>query len=301
MDDQRLRAALALASTGSLRKAAERMFCSQSTLSDAIKGLERDLSCTLFTRGSRGMIPVEGSEAVFAQMRAVITECDVLAQAASDLSAGIGGRVRVCCVLSATETVVPRIYQAWDREVPGLGLELDIAPPQQQLSDLESGECDIGLLRAPVAREGYHERIILREPLGIATPKSWHRNASITGLDDVRHRPMVRLASQHGPGLYPEICRMLANLGIEPQIQQESDDMSTLIAMVAGGLGWSIIPMSLRARHPRDVVVVRDDRLPTTDLAAVTYGDTVSAFQQRFLDLIQDLGRECEHDFAMNG
>ena len=206
------------------------------------------------------------------------------------------------CVLSATETVVPRIYQTWDRQVPGLALDLDIAPPQQQLSDLESGECDIGLLRAPVTNEGYHQRIILREPLVIATPKSWHRNTSLTSLDDVQHRPMVRLASQHGPGLYPETCRILTSLGMEPQIQGESDDMSTLIAMVAGGLGWSIIPMSLRARHPRDMVAISDERLPTTDLAAVTYGDTVSAFQQRFLDVIQDLGRECEHDFtAMNG
>ena len=147
------------------------------------------------------MVPAEGSEAVFVQMRKVVSECDDLVQAAQDFAAGIGGRIRVRCVLSATETVVPKIYRYWSDEVSGLVLDLDVLPPHRQLAKLEAGDCDIGLMRALVNRQGFHETIILREPLVLIIPKEWQKSEAIESLDDLSDRPMVRLCCSAWPGI----------------------------------------------------------------------------------------------------
>jgi DNA-binding transcriptional LysR family regulator len=268
----------------------------QSALSDAIKALERDLGCKVFERGPSGMRPAEGSEAVFAAMERVIAETDRLLAQAADLASGLGGRVRVLAVLSSMETVVPRLFRAWDEQVPGLLLDLDVAPPHRQLLALEKGECDIGLMRAPVEQEGCIETLILREPLLCIAPRSWQDAESLADLEALGERPMVRFGADHGPGIFPETCRILQGIGIQPRISGETDDMAALIAMVACGLGWAVIPASLKNLHPNDIVVIDDHRLPTLDLVAVHKESNDSPGVQRFVDLAAQIGLDCERE-----
>ncbi|WP_274941534.1 LysR family transcriptional regulator [Chordicoccus furentiruminis] len=60
---QQIHYALTIAETGSMSKAAEKLFISQPTLTGAIRDLEADLGITIFLRSSRGMaVTNEGAE-----------------------------------------------------------------------------------------------------------------------------------------------------------------------------------------------------------------------------------------------
>ena len=52
---QQIRYVIAIAETGSMGKAAERLFVSQPSLTKAVQELEKELGLALFTRSSRGV------------------------------------------------------------------------------------------------------------------------------------------------------------------------------------------------------------------------------------------------------
>lgn len=75
---QQLTYMITIAESGSLNRAAEKIFISQPSLSEALKELEREIGITLFTRSNRGlMITTEGSE-FLAYARQVVEQYELL-------------------------------------------------------------------------------------------------------------------------------------------------------------------------------------------------------------------------------
>lgn len=68
---QQLRYVITIAETGSLGKAAERLFVSQPSLSGALKDLEKELGMPLFTRTSKGMVLTAEGDRFLPYARAV--------------------------------------------------------------------------------------------------------------------------------------------------------------------------------------------------------------------------------------
>ena len=65
---QQLRYVIAIAETGSLGRAAEKLFVAQPSLTNSLKDLERELGITLFLRTSKGMTLVDGKGGMFMLM-----------------------------------------------------------------------------------------------------------------------------------------------------------------------------------------------------------------------------------------
>lgn len=289
MDRSRLQTALTLAETGSLRKTAERLHASQSALSDAIRGLEQELGCSLFERSSKGMKPVSGSESVFSLFQRTLDLMDQVVTAAEDLAQGATGRIRILAVHSATETVIPNLYRQWDRHAPGITLSVDTAPPHRQVKALAENACDVGIMRGPMQQEGLVVHRILNEGLVAVLPEAWTSSKAYTSIQDLDRRPFVHFGAQHGPGIRETICSEISERSLDLPIAGETDSMAALLSMVAGGIGWALVPASMARRCQDHVATLFDPSLPMAELIAVhREGDTNPALQ-RFLALIPQI------------
>lgn len=69
---------IAIADTGSMNKAAKRLFVSQPSLSESVRDLESELGVQLFTRTSKGVVPTSDGEEFLGYARQVIEQTDLI-------------------------------------------------------------------------------------------------------------------------------------------------------------------------------------------------------------------------------
>lgn len=160
------------------------------------------------------------------------------------IAAGVEGRLVIGCVGSATYSLLPQLVRALGESLPGVevGLRGEMLAPAQ-LEALRSGALDLALLRPPVVGEGIFTETVRRDRLLVALPTN-HSLAGQTELTvaALRDEDFVVHAG-HGrstmSNLVENIC---ADAGFVPRVRQEVSETSTLVTLVAAGLGVAIVP-----------------------------------------------------------
>ncbi|MCW1819483.1 LysR family transcriptional regulator [Mycolicibacterium conceptionense] len=256
-------------------RAAERLHIAQPPLSQQIRQLERELGVPLLARTTRS---VELTPAGHAYLRRTVEVLDAVNDAGEEarrIAAGIEGRVAIGCVGSATYSLLPQLVRALGESLPGVEVSVRgemLAPAQ--LDALETGAIDLALLRPPVSRDGIMTEIIRRDRL-LAVLPAGHRLADCAEVtvNDLRPEDFVVHAG-HGRSVMSNVVTSLcADSGFTPRIRQEVSETSTLVTLVAAGLGVAIVPGPAAAL---DIAGVR-----YVPLAPATLGvDLVAAHSQ---------------------
>ena len=75
---QQLRFLIAVAESGSINAAAQRLYTAQSNISNAVKSLEQELHLEIFTRSSRGVTLTNDGTELLGYARQVVEQADML-------------------------------------------------------------------------------------------------------------------------------------------------------------------------------------------------------------------------------
>ena len=75
---QQIYYALTIAKTGSMNKAADKLFISQPTLTSAIKALEEEINITIFNRTNKGVVATAEGNEFLANARSIYTQYEML-------------------------------------------------------------------------------------------------------------------------------------------------------------------------------------------------------------------------------
>ncbi|KWX21348.1 LysR family transcriptional regulator [Mycolicibacterium wolinskyi] len=225
-------------------RAAERLHIAQPPLSQQIRQLERELGVELLIRTTR---TVELTPAGRAYLQRTVEILDAVEEAAGQtrrIAAGIEGRVAIGCVGSATYSLLPQLVRALGESLPGVEVSVRgemLAPAQ--LEALVSGGIDLALLRPPVMHDGVVTETVRRDRLLAALPAD-HRlagRAEVT-VNDLRDEDFVVHAG-HGRSVMSNlVAAICADAGYVPRIRQEVSETSTLVTLVAAGIGVAIVP-----------------------------------------------------------
>jgi LysR family transcriptional regulator, low CO2-responsive transcriptional regulator len=119
-----LRTFLAVAETGSIRAAAERLVVTQSAASSCLAALQKDLGLTLVSKDGRGLRLTAAGEIYAGYVRGVLGLLDEAHTAA--VGEAEGGRLRIAAVTTAGEQLLPRLLATFRRANPGIGLLLEV-------------------------------------------------------------------------------------------------------------------------------------------------------------------------------
>ncbi len=117
-----------------------------------------------------------------------------------------------------------------------------------QVEALRGGAIDVALLRPPAAGPPLAVHTLRRDRLVVALPadhplaaKSRVRAADLAGVDLITHS-----ADRHSV-MHDVVLGVLRRAGVEAHIRHEVGETSTLITLVAGGLGVAIAPEPVTA------------------------------------------------------
>ncbi|NSX53754.1 LysR family transcriptional regulator [Sulfitobacter sp. 1151] len=269
-------------------RAAEKLHLAQPALSTQIKLLEYDLGVALFHRTTRRVRLTAAGEAFLPEALATIARSEEAVRVAR--SVGETGRhiLKIGGVDSATAGLLPSVVRGFRSAYPDVSLKVFEMLSGAALNMLESRSLDIAFVRKEPTESHLTSRFVLSESIIIALPaqhpKAGQEKISVS---DIASEPLVIPARASRPILFDVIHSYLRSHHVEPNIRQEANERHMIIAMVASGLGVSMVPKWV-SEFKRDDVVFRpfEDGGPTVDVYAVWRSDDK---MQGVLDFIDHL------------
>lgn len=160
-----------------------------------------------------------------------------------------------------------------------------------QLDALRNRDVDIALLRPPVDDPEVQTELVRRDRLIVALPTA-HPLAGRDTLDvaDLRDEDFIAHAGQGRSVMGRLLSAICADAGYAPRIRQEVSETSTLVTLVAAGLGVAVVPAPTA---DLDVAGVTYRPLePATlgiDLVAAHLGDAAPPAVERALVVLRGL------------
>jgi LysR family transcriptional regulator, benzoate and cis,cis-muconate-responsive activator of ben and cat genes len=236
------------------RKAAETLGIAQPALSRQIRQLEKGLESALFLRTQRRVELTPAGHLLLDRVEPVLRSLQGIGRELKAASKGETGRVRIAFTGLAMATVLPEILREFNRQFPGVRVELNEVPSSGQLAALQAGELGCGFFHPDAATPGLRTRLLLRETNGILLPPH-HPLASHPELRlrDLAETPFILFPRAHNPGFYDRILAACSRAGITPRIAEEVWPRANGIGLVRAGLGVTFMTPSEAKNVPRDV------------------------------------------------
>ena len=239
---------VAVAEELSFTRAAERLGIAQSPVSEQIKKLERELGVELFERTTRSVRLTDVGRTFYADAAALLDDSKRAAENARLAGGGKLGRLALAFTGSATYELMPLLVSAYTQRYPNVALEVrsEMLTPAQ-VEGLIDGSISVGLLRPPVSAEGLVIEVLRHEPLVALLPVSHSLASRVTvHLADLRDEPFISYPSRPPSSVYQAVTAACQQAGFSPKVRQEVPETSSLVALVAAGLGVALAPASVR-------------------------------------------------------
>jgi len=275
-----LRSFVVLAEEEHFGRAAARLHIAQPALSQQLKQLEQQVGARLLDRSTRRVEVTAAGRLLHERAQQVLSTLDRTAADLALVAEGRSGRVRLGFVGTATYALLPTVVRRVREQLPGVELVVNgelLAP--ELLDRLASDDLDVVVLRpSGPPPPGLVVEELLREPLVVALPEG-HRLAAQEAVElaDLAGEPLVAHPSGRRSTLQPLVLAACRAAGFEPEVI-EVGETGTLVALVAAGLGFGLVPDAVRALR-LDGVVYRPIAGPPLEvpLALATRGDPAPA------------------------
>jgi len=263
MDFNRLRSFAAVAETGHLTRAAEKLHISQPALSAQIKALEDELDLTLFERTSTGMTLTAAGRRLLAEADKVLAASQALEAEARALKGTVSGKARVGTLsdpafirlgefMAAAQERYPRLEIVFQHEITGVAM--------QRVRDA-SLEASFYYGHMPYPQVA---GIALRElAYRIAAPAAWRDRVQQAGWREIGELPWIMPppVSTH----HQFAAAMFREHGVEPAKVIGADDEAVVSSLVASGAGLALMreDVALAMVQAGEVCLWQDIRIGT--------------------------------------
>ncbi|MFT3905944.1 MAG: LysR family transcriptional regulator [Steroidobacteraceae bacterium] len=248
MDLRQLRYFQAVAEELNFSRAAERLHVSQPPLSTQIKALEAGLGVALFNRSNRGVTLTPAGAVFQAEVAALLLRVEQARVKARNAGRGEAGVLSVGFVSIADYGVLPPALKQYRARYPQVEVQLHELTTDTQIREIRAGRLDLGIGLAPVAEPDLEFRAVLHEKLVIAAPVGHllTRGRGPLALKVLANAGFIIPPRDVAPGLYDQIVRLCHEHGFTPRIDQHARQMQTVISLVASGMGFALVPESVR-------------------------------------------------------
>jgi DNA-binding transcriptional LysR family regulator len=256
-DERRIRAFVAVAERLNFTRAAADLGVAQQPLSQQIARFERDLGVRLFERTTRSVTLTAAGSALYRDALDLLARNERAQRNAVEASSGAAGQITIGVGNYAIDTILTDLLRAFRERFPNVTVSLFEHHTVDQLDALRSGAIDVGFaLLAPdhedIEREVMHEAgwVLARPGEGGVI------EATPCALAAFRDQAFVAAPRQFSPGLDDLKTLLFRSAGFQPVIAQYAMQTSTMLALVAAGVGLLLTPAATANLHRSGVEFV---------------------------------------------
>ena len=234
-----LRAFLALAEHLHFRDAAAALRMSQPALSGAVAALEETLHTRLVERTTRRVLLTPAGERVARRAERVMVELDRLIEEVRAVDGPLVGPLRLGVIPTVAPYLLPVVLPRLDRRFPDLELTVHEERTDHIVAELTAGRLDVVVLALPVPAPGVTEITLYDEDFVLVAPDS-------AGLGDGLPRTVLNeldvILLNEGHCLRDQTLDVCRQVGARAMAATYATSLSTLVQLVSGGLGVTLVP-----------------------------------------------------------
>jgi DNA-binding transcriptional LysR family regulator len=250
MELRHLRYFVAVAELQNITRAAAKLHVSQPPLSRQIRDLEDELDVALFERGAKALRLTDAGRAFLSEARAALQRVDDAVQMAKIVGSGQRGEIHVGYAPSLAVELLPRALKYFHETSPGVQVRLHDLSTQEMLPGLVQGELQLALLESLSIKvtTGLVFEELQRYPFCVALhPTHPLARARKVGLEQVAQERLLAVTLSDYPDYHAIIDRVFSPLNRVPQIAEEFDSATSLIAALEGGRGVALVSQALKS------------------------------------------------------
>jgi DNA-binding transcriptional LysR family regulator len=241
------------------REAARHLFVAQPSISQAVADLENEIGIKLFSREGRAARLTPEGKVFHEEALKTLAQADRSVAAAQRAAKGQIGRLGIGFMGFAAYSFLPDLIRKYKARYPGVSLRLVEDIPSGQDTAFDRGEIEIAFTRPLPAdrRNLYESRLIFSEPLVAALPKGRHVKAKRIRISELAGERFISFQRASSPEVFDTIVRVCNDNGFSPKLQNELNNMNSVLSTVEAGEGVAIIPATARNLRSDNVAFFR--------------------------------------------
>ena len=280
---RQLRCFVTVAEELHFRRAAERLHMSQPPLTQRIQDMERDLGVELFRRTGNKVELTDAGRMVLKGARETLAQADGIWEAAQRAARGECGHIRIGLVNTALFfDPIQQAIRRFQHEHPDVSLELTHVSSGPALENIRQHKLDVALVRSfPGSLPSDCEQVVLARDrlMLVMSADDAQAQARRVPLSAMVDKNFLSLACKRGIGAHAQVMQLWERSGLKPRLAQEAANGPAVIALVAAGLGYTILPSSFQVIRFERVVwkmIETNDRWTETSLNLIFRKDTLA-------------------------
>ena len=254
---RQLESLVAVSDHRSFRRAAAALGISQPALSAQVQAAELLLGVQVFERDRRSVLVTPAGEDVVGRAREALASIDAVGDAARRRAEPLVGPLRLGVIPTVAPYWLPPLLPAVRAKFPRLELILREDQTARLLAQLGAGALDVALLAIPVPGD-LTTAEVAREAFVAAAPRGRRlagKRGKLTERDLDDHTVLLL---EDGHCLRDQALAVCERGGAIESMEVRATSLPTLVQMVAGGLGVTLLPEAAAAAlvQPRGPVEV---------------------------------------------
>jgi LysR family transcriptional regulator, hydrogen peroxide-inducible genes activator len=266
---RQLEGLVAVAEHRSFRRAATTLGISQPALSAQVQAAEAQLGIQVFERDRRSVLVTPAGEEVVARARLAIEAVDAVTEVARKRGAPLVGPLRLGVIPTIAPYWLPALLPAVRARYPELELVLREDQTARLMAALHAGQLDVALVALPVPGD-VTAATIVHEDFLVAAPRGAPILAKRGRLTERDLDDQTVLLLEDGHCLRDQALAVCERGGAIESMEVRATSLPTLVQMVAGGLGITLLPEAAA-----DALVQRRGPVAVAALGKPTPGRTL--------------------------
>ena len=230
------------AKIGNVTKAAERLFVSQSAVSQSIMQLEDRLGCKLFNRNKRGVRLTPEGEVLYSYVGHAISLIENAQEKILDMRDLRDGEIKIGASDTACSLFLLPILNSFNAKYPEIHISVINRTTRELLKLLKSGEVDMSLVNLPVDGDDTLDiqPVMQFHDCFVAGEKYAYLADSVIRLKDLKKYPILMLEKSSNSRNQMDLFLSGHGLEIVPSIELESLALIAEFAKIGLGIAATI-------------------------------------------------------------
>jgi LysR family cyn operon transcriptional activator len=254
MELRQLRYLVAIAQEANFTRASEKVFVSQSALSQQIQALEQETGMVLLDRSKRGVRLTAAGEILYRHAQRIFLELEQAETAINELAGLQRGELHVGVVQTVNDYLMPLLASSFAQRHPRVKLLVSELSTDEIEAGLEQGELQVGLGFIPSSSQSIDAQPLFEEQLVLIVrgdhPLAQRKQLAVGSLDQL---PMVMLSNTFCTRrLWEDSARLTP---AQPDVVMEMNTVSSILTVVENSDLATVLPRFTLARRSSDHLV----------------------------------------------
>lgn len=220
-------------------KAADACAISQPALSLQMKTLEKSIGAPLIERGTRQVRLTAIGETFALRVRDVLRSVDELTEFGRSHAGKLTGGFRIGVIPTAAPYLLPFIIETILKRYPGLDIRPKEAITPKLIDGLLDARLDAAVVALPASEQSLSHAPLIEEEFYLVRPAADIRKP-VPSSDSLKEMRLLLLEEGH---CFRDQALTYCNMSSSaPRSLMEGSSLSTLVQMVAAGIGVTLIP-----------------------------------------------------------